>query len=203
MRWKEAADQYCSIARTLGLLGDRWTLLVIREALNGVRRFDDFRRHLGIARNVLTERLQRLVDAGVLELRPYQASPPRSEYRLTDAGRDLQPILIGLMTWGDRWLAGASGPPLVVEHSGCGQPTVPRMTCDHCGEELHVRNTVLRDGPGLPRDVARERRRELERIRAQHHASSSASTSPAVAGAVRGERSPVVRSRRSKQPPRP
>jgi DNA-binding HxlR family transcriptional regulator len=81
----QAADQYCSIARTLGILGDRWTLLIVREAFNGVRRFDDFRRHLNVARNVLTDRLQRLVDAGVLEQRVYREHPQRSEYRLTEA----------------------------------------------------------------------------------------------------------------------
>jgi len=168
MRWKEAADQYCSIARALGVLGDRWTLLIVREALSGVRRFDDFRRHLGIARNILTDRLQRLVDADVLELRPYQQNPPRSEYRLTRAGLELQPILIGLMSWGDRWLADTKGPPLRVEHTSCGQITTPLFVCDQCGKPIDAHSCVLRDGPGLPPAVARERRQELERLRQQH-----------------------------------
>ena len=167
MRWKDAADQYCSIARALGVLGDRWTLLIIREAFSGVRRFDDFRRHLGIARNVLTCRLQRLLDAGVLELRPYQENPPRSEYRLTEKGLDLHNTVISLMTWGDRWLTGPEGPPLRVEHRDCGQVTTPTLVCRHCGEPLHAHNTRLVEGPGLPRDAAVERKREMERIHAQ------------------------------------
>ena len=168
MRWNEAADQYCSIARTLGILGDRWTLLVIREAFAGVRRFDDFRKHLDIARNVLTDRLQRLVDAGVLAQHAYQDNPPRSEYRLTEAGRDLQSIMIDLMQWGDRWLAGGKGPPLQLEHTGCGHVTTAKLVCGHCGDALDARNTRLREGPGLPKAVAHARTRELERLRAQH-----------------------------------
>ena len=170
MRWNEAADQYCSIARTLGILGDRWTLLIIREAFSGVRRFDDFRRHLEIARNVLTARLQRLVDAGVLVQRQYQDSPPRSEYRLTEAGRDLHGVLITLMQWGDRWLAGDPGPPLRIEHLACGRLTEARLTCEHCGDVLEARTTALRAGPGLPDEAAAARERELIRLREQHHA---------------------------------
>lgn len=175
MRWNEAADQYCSIARTLGILGDRWTLLIIREAFAGVRRFDDFRKHLDVARNVLTDRLQRLVDAGVLVQQPYQDNPPRNEYRLTEAGRDLQTVMIGLMQWGDRWLAGAKGPPLQLEHVGCGHVTTAKLVCGECAEPLDARNTRLREGPGLPKAVAGERARELERLRAQHVKSDNAS----------------------------
>lgn len=168
MRWNEAADQYCSIARTLGIVGDRWTLLIIREAFSGVRRFDDFRKHLGVARNVLTERLQRLVDAGILELRPYQQHPPRHEYRLTDRGRDLHAVLLSLMQWGDRWLAGEAGPPLTVEHLGCGHRVSPALMCPECGEALDARSYRLRPGPGLPDDVAAGRAQEIERLRKQH-----------------------------------
>lgn len=168
MRWNEAADQYCSIARTLGILGDRWTLLIVREAFSGVRRFDDFRKHLDVARNVLTDRLQRLVDAGVLMQQPYQDNPPRNEYRLTEAGRDLQPVLIGLMQWGDRWLADAKGPPLQLEHIGCGHVTTAQLVCGHCKEPLEVRTTRLREGPGLPKAVAQARAKELDRLRAQY-----------------------------------
>lgn len=167
MRWNEAADQYCSIARTLGILGDRWTLLIVREAFAGVRRFDDFRKHLDVARNVLTDRLQRLVDAGVLVQQPYQDNPPRSEYRLTEAGRDLQTVMVGLMQWGDRWLAGAKGAPLQLEHVSCGNITVAQLVCGHCAEPLDARNTRLVEGPGLPKAVAASRARELERLHAQ------------------------------------
>jgi len=168
MRWNEASDQYCSIARALGILGDRWTLLIIREAFSGVRRFDDFRKHLDIARNVLTDRLQRLVDAGVLVQHQYQDNPPRSEYRLTDAGRDLQSTLISLMQWGDRWLAGRAGPPLQLEHTECGHVTRAELVCGHCSGQLHARNTRLTDGPGLPKEVAKSRARELQRLQELH-----------------------------------
>jgi DNA-binding HxlR family transcriptional regulator len=168
MRWNEAAEQYCSIARTLGILGDRWTLLIIREAFAGVRRFDDFRKHLDIARNVLTDRLQRLVDAGVFVQQPYQDNPPRSEYRLTEAGRDLHTVMVGLMQWGDRWLAGSKGPPLVLEHAACGHTGAAKLVCGHCAKALDAHNVRLREGPGLPKTVAASRARELERLRQQH-----------------------------------
>lgn len=167
MGWKEAADQYCSIARALGILGDRWTLLIVREAFSGVRRFDDFRRHLGIARNILTDRLQRLVETGVLELKPYQDNPPRYEYRLTECGKDLNGVLASLLSWGDRWLAGDAGPPLLICHKGCGQAIVPELRCPYCGEVLHAQNTYLTVGPGLPNDVAASRAHELHRLRAE------------------------------------
>lgn len=168
MRWKDAADQYCNIARTLGVIGDRWTLLIVREAFTGVRRFDDFRRHLEIARNVLADRLQRLVDAGVLARVVYQQSPPRHEYRLTEAGRDLQPVLLAMMSWGDRWLSGTQGPPLHVLHRDCGQLITPRMSCPECDVALDTRNTQLVNGPGLPAAVAAERDLEIARLREQH-----------------------------------
>ncbi len=146
MRWSEASEQYCSVARTLGLIGERWTLLVIREAFDGVRRFDDFQAHLDIARNVLTDRLQRLVDAGVLEKRRYQEKPPRYEYRLTEAGRDLFPVISALMAWGDRWAA-PDGAPVVLRHS-CGEVSTPGTVCSHCGEPLTLDSVRLKRGPG-------------------------------------------------------
>ena len=104
------ADWPCSVARTVDLIGDWWTPLVLREAFWGVRRFDDFQRSLGIGRNILTQRLGRLVDEGMLERRPYQEHPPRHEYVLTEKGRDFFPVIAALMRWGDRWLAGDDGP---------------------------------------------------------------------------------------------
>src|SRR5215218_9699954 len=103
------AGQTCSIARALEVIGERWTILILRDAFLGIRRFDDFQRSLGIARNVLNARLQRLIDAGVLERRLYQERPLRYEYRLTQRGRDLWPALVSLMQWGDRHLAGEQG----------------------------------------------------------------------------------------------
>src|SRR3954467_9656371 len=112
--------QHCSIARALEVLGDRWTLLVIRDAFLGLRRFDDFQRDLGVARNVLTDRLGRLVEEGVLERRRYQERPERFEYRLSDKGVELWPVIVHLLKWGDRHYADDAGPPMMLAHRGCG-----------------------------------------------------------------------------------
>jgi DNA-binding HxlR family transcriptional regulator len=132
----------CSVARTLDLVGDRWSVLILREAFWGVRRFEVLQRHLGIARNVLTDRLQRLVGAGILDRLPYSERPPRSEYRLSPAGRDLYPALIALMQWGDKHLPPVEGgPPVVLTHQPCGHAEGFHLACNHCGE-LVVPNDV-------------------------------------------------------------
>jgi DNA-binding HxlR family transcriptional regulator len=141
-------DQNCSVARALEVLGDRWTLLVIRDAFLGVRRFDDFQRSLGIARNVLADRLGRLVDEGVLERRRYQERPERHEYRLTAKGLDLLPVTMSLMTWGDRYYAPAEGPPRVVRHRGCGGVVTGHMMCERCGAALGPGDVRAEPGPG-------------------------------------------------------
>ncbi len=139
----------CSVARTLDVVGERWTLLILRDAFNGVRRFEDFQESLGIARNILTDRLQTLVAQGVLEKRRYQAHPERFEYRLTAKGRDLHPVLVALMQWGDRYLAGEAGPPIVIEHRACGHPVTVAVSCQHCDEPLTARETRSALGPGF------------------------------------------------------
>lgn len=103
MQHRSFADARCPIARSLDVVGEWWSILILRDAFRGVRRFDDFQESLGIARNMLSRRLKRLVDAGLLETRPYSARPPRHEYRLTDKGRDFYPVLMTLMDWGNRW----------------------------------------------------------------------------------------------------
>jgi DNA-binding HxlR family transcriptional regulator len=134
------ADWPCSIARTVDLIGDWWTPLVLREAFLGVRRFDDFQRNLGIGRNILTQRLHRLVDEGMLERRPYQDRPLRHEYVLTAKGRDFYPVLAAMMAWGDRWLAGEEGPPVVLRHAPCGHELHAEVVCSHCHEPIAVRD---------------------------------------------------------------
>jgi DNA-binding HxlR family transcriptional regulator len=126
----------CSIARTLEVIGDRWTMLILRDAFRGVRRFDDLQRDLGIARNILTDRLQKLVDRGVLSKNPYQSRPVRYEYRLTPKGRDLSPALVALMRWGDKWLAEDGRPPLVLTHKRCGEPVDQSFICWTCDETV-------------------------------------------------------------------
>jgi DNA-binding HxlR family transcriptional regulator len=140
--------QNCSIARTLEVVGERWTLLVLRDAFLGVRRFDDFQRDLGVARNVLAERLSRLVDQGLLEKRRYQERPERFEYRLTQKGRDLWPVIHALASWGDEHAAPA-GPPRLFLHRDCGGRVSDRRLCEKCGAELDVRDVEVRDGPGV------------------------------------------------------
>jgi DNA-binding HxlR family transcriptional regulator len=137
----------CSIARALDVVGEWWTLLVIREAFRGVRRFDGFVERLGIAPNILTVRLRRLVEHGVFEERAYQERPPRVEYRLTAKGRDLYPVIVALLGWGDRWYA-EGGPPVVLVHTTCGRRADAQLVCSHCGEKLDTRNTRAIPGRG-------------------------------------------------------
>lgn len=129
-------NQICSVARALELIGERWTLLIVRDALLGTTRFDGFLASLGLARNVLTDRLNSLVDHGVFERVPYRERPLRHEYRLTPMGRDLVTVVIPLMEWGDRHLAGEAGPPRVAEHVGCGGHVVTRFVCERCGRDI-------------------------------------------------------------------
>jgi DNA-binding HxlR family transcriptional regulator len=126
--------QTCSIARAMEILGERWTFLILRESFYGVRRFSDIQRNLGIARNILSTRLQTLVGAGILERVLYQEEPERYEYRLSDAGKDLYPAIVTLMRWGDRHLC--DEPPVVLRHNPCGHEADPRLVCSHCRAEL-------------------------------------------------------------------
>jgi DNA-binding HxlR family transcriptional regulator len=142
-------SQTCSVARTLELVGERWTPLIIRDAFLGVRRFGDFADRLGIARNVLQDRLERLVAAGVLDKAPYQERPVRYEYRLTDMGRDLWPTIVALLQFGDRHLA-QDGPPLLILHRDCGGEIDDRRMCRRCGAALELEDVETKRGPGAP-----------------------------------------------------
>jgi DNA-binding HxlR family transcriptional regulator len=148
MRHTDIYEQHCSIARSWVVLGERWTMLVLRECFNRTRRFEDFQSNLGIARNVLTERLGTLVDEGILERRQYQDRPPRFEYRLTEKGLDLYPILVSIMKWGDKWPSG-NKPPVRLVHNLCDHDADPKLVCSHCGEELRAREVHPVPGPGL------------------------------------------------------
>ena len=149
MDWTDWDSTYCSVARTGAIIGDPWTLLVLRDLFNGVHRFDDITGHLGIARNVLTRRLATLTDAGLVDRVPYRepGHRERHEYRLTDAGRDLLPVILALVAWGDRHLA-PDGSPMVVEHRGCGEPVVLELRCA-AGHDVDPRAGLrARPGPG-------------------------------------------------------
>jgi DNA-binding HxlR family transcriptional regulator len=142
-------DQICSVARALEVVGERWSLLIVRDALLGVGRFDEFQRNLGVATNILSKRLERLCAEGILERRAYADRPPRYEYVLTDKGRDLGPAVIMLMKWGDRYYAGPAGPPRLTLHRGCGGQTDERLVCDRCGQRVDVPDLDVVPGPGL------------------------------------------------------
>ena len=142
-------DQVCSIARSLEVVGERWTLLIVRDALLGLRRFDEFQESLGIATNVLSKRLERLCEEGLLERRAYQERPLRHEYVLTEKGRALGPAVIMLMKWGDRYYAGEEGPPRLTIHRGCGGEVNERLSCAHCGERVEFSALAVEPGPAL------------------------------------------------------
>jgi DNA-binding HxlR family transcriptional regulator len=140
----------CSIARTLGVVGEKWTLLVLREAFYGVRRFDDFHAALGCARNLLSARLKTLAGHGILEKKEYQddRGRRRHEYRLTDKGRDLFPAVVALMQWGDRWAADEAGPAVLLSHRDCGERVSVRLSCDAGHGPLSAREVSAAPGPG-------------------------------------------------------
>ena len=143
------ADKNCSVAQSLEIIGEWWTLLILRESFLGTRRFDDFIENLGIARNVLTNRLDTLVEAGVLERRTYDEARARYDYVLTDMGRGLWPVMTALRQWGDEWLLGEGNEPVLLEHKACGDHITAVQTCSHCGETLEARSVRAIAGPGV------------------------------------------------------
>ena len=145
--------QVCSAARTLELVGERWSLLILRDALyRGTTRFLDFQRDLGVASNILAKRLDGFVAAGLMEHRRYSERPEHHEYLLTDKGRELQPVIIALTAWGDRWAA-PDGPPILYEHAHCGGAIHTQLRCSTCGDLRTSAEVVVRPGPGMPEGV--------------------------------------------------
>ena len=143
----------CSVARAMELIGDSWVLLIMRELYYGTTRFDEFQRNLCMARNTLSDRLNRLVEGGVLTKRLYQDNPPRNEYLLTEMGRDFFPVLAALTAWGDRWLDSGAGPPVSLHHTQCGHDLLIDATCSDCGGSFSVDDIEFRVGPGYPAEV--------------------------------------------------
>ena len=148
MRWEELDQQPCSLSRTLAVVGDRWTLLVLRDCFLGVRRFDQFEKRLGVTRHLLADRLKKLVEHGVLVKVPYQERPLREEYRLTERGLDLHPAMMALVSWGDRHLADERGAPIRHIHKGCGQVMRPVTVCSECAEPVGARDVRVEVGEG-------------------------------------------------------
>jgi DNA-binding HxlR family transcriptional regulator len=144
---KSFSDMNCSVAQCLEVVGEWWSMLIMRDAFLGVTRFDQFQQRLGISRNVLNQRLSHLVEAGVLTKVPYSDHPLRHDYRLTDKGRDLWPVLTTMRQWGDKYAA-PNGPPLEVVHKDCGEPSVAVLTCSACGEPMGPRDVRAVPGRG-------------------------------------------------------
>jgi DNA-binding HxlR family transcriptional regulator len=143
----DLADVHCSIARTMEVLGDAWGALILRDVFAGITRFDAIQADLGISRKVLTERLNHLVECGVLERRPYDRRP-RFEYVLTEKGTALFDVLMVMVAWGDKWLAGAAGPPVLYRHHACGEISRVDLRCAQCGEPMHAGDIDVLPGPG-------------------------------------------------------
>jgi DNA-binding HxlR family transcriptional regulator len=150
MKWDTLEDEQCSVARTIAIIGDRWTLLILRECFLRTRRFEGFQSALGITRHLLAERLKKLVRTGILRRIPYQESPIRHEYILTQKGLDLYPIIMAIVHWGDTHMVDERGRPLLHEHRKCGKIFNPVMVCSECGEPLHAKEVVTHPGPGAP-----------------------------------------------------
>lgn len=156
MDWRQQSSENCSIARTLEVIGEKWTILVLRELANGVRRFDEMQRHLGMPRPILSDRLNRLVEEGLLARSEYRepGQRMRHEYRLTEMGLDLQAVLIALMEWGDRHRADPEGPARVVRHRGCGKPLHVGLVCAAGHTVTSARDVVGDPGPGARPRIA-------------------------------------------------
>ncbi len=150
MKHADLLDENCAIARSAAIVGERWVWVILRQAFNGARRFEDYQRGIGLARNVLTDRLNWLVTHGILERRPYAEHTTRdlNEYRLTAKGRALFPVYVALMQWGNEW-TGLPDPPVDLLHKPCGHRVGARVVCSHCGQDIKARDTEPVVGRGL------------------------------------------------------
>jgi DNA-binding HxlR family transcriptional regulator len=151
VRWNEINTVECSIARALSVVGDRWTMMIVRDVFLGIRRFDAIQQDLGLTPHRLSHRLGKLIRDAILVRDEYQKRPRRFEYRLTEKGIDLFPLIVVLNTWGDRWMAGRAGAPIELVHRKCGHATKPALACPSCKEKIVPREMSLRPGPALKR----------------------------------------------------
>lgn len=149
MRWADIGEDICSVSRTLSVVGDKWTLLIIRNAFMGTRRFSDFQSEIGVTRHRLSDRLSKLVDDEIFVKVEYQNNPVRYEYRLTPKGKELYPIIMSLVKWGDNWMAGKEGNPMEYIHNTCGNKVMPSLTCPKCSEAIDPRDMTVIPGPAI------------------------------------------------------
>lgn len=150
MKWDALRDEQCAIARFLSVLGDRWSLLILSDSFLGVRRFETFMARLGISRTMLAQRLDTLCEDGVLEKVAYQERPTRSEYRLTQKGLDLHPVILAMSRWANRYHADEGGPPILFHHTRCDHDFEPELHCSACGEGVSPFETRARVRPEQP-----------------------------------------------------
>lgn len=158
------SEMHCSVARTLDVVGDRWTPLILRDVALGVTRFDAIQRDLGLSRKVLTQRLNHLVEHGVVVREPYQDNPVRHDYVLTEKGRDLAMVLVAIQSFGDKWMFGPAGPPLQWQHLSCGEVTGLVACCEACGEQVQMGDAVPVKGPSFDDDDAPELAAAIDKI---------------------------------------
>lgn len=159
MKWQNVGELRCPIARTLSVIGDRWSMLIVRNAFMRMRRFDDFQSSLGVPKHILSMRLKKLVESGVLRREPYQQAPVRYEYRLTARGRELYPLILAMAGWGNKWMDGGQGPLLTYTHTECGQAFQPLIACSECGEPVQPHQVQLSPGPGMFADAGQHKAR--------------------------------------------
>jgi len=149
MKWDDIQEMPCSVARALSIVGDRWTLLILRDCFLGTRRFDKFQKHIGLSRHRLTDRLNKLVENEILRKVAYQERPVRYEYKLTRKGVEFYPVLMTLANWGDKWMAGEDGAPVEYTHTLCQHKISFDLSCSECGEVINPKEIIPQVGPGL------------------------------------------------------
>ncbi len=153
MRWEELGDEDCSVARSLSVFGDRWTLLILRDCFMGIKRFDDFMNDLKLSRTILTDRLNKLVEHGVLKKEPYQEKPTRHDYKLTEKGLALHPVIMAIVQWGDTFYAENGEPPIIRTHKKCGHDFNAVSICSECREPIHPHDVKVRGNPNSVRKI--------------------------------------------------
>ncbi|MBL4908338.1 MAG: helix-turn-helix transcriptional regulator [Sneathiella sp.] len=150
MRWEQLGEQNCSVARSLSVFGDRWTLLILRDSFLGIKRFDDFMDDLKLSRTILTDRLNKLVEHDVLIKVPYQTKPTRYDYKLTEKGRALHPVILAIVQWGDTFYAEDGEPPVLRTHKKCGHDFQAIVVCSECSEPIKPQDVTVRVNRNSP-----------------------------------------------------
>ena len=155
MKWDEINTQTCSIARSMSIFGDRWTLMIIRQLFMRIRRFSLIQKSLGISKHRLSDRLNRLLEDEIIYKEIYDEARNRFEYKLTEKGLDLYPLFVSITKWGDKWESDEDGPPIEYVHKDCGHAANAKLCCSECGDEIHAKNTGIRPASGILKKIER------------------------------------------------